>query len=277
MVFPPFGKQPNLFKINMQIGNVKGTHQSPEMSEMTGNAYCQTCGSETVYKCLTCSKAVCNRSTNCSIAAPEEILGWKPGSSVAFCSSCAAATGSLRDSTTSKHDESMNITPEENKGIKRKQKNDSYSASHGSDLKTKCNCLDLSGKVAVINCAEHFKTGRMQIQTVLKNKASILALHKSSDKRSQQKQQRTANYMYTDVKEAVWEWYKMCRKLNIHIAGTMLQEALIIAEKWQIKGFTTSNGWLEKFKKQHNVCSMIVTPEENNFRPNTVESRSEKA
>ena len=52
------------------------------------------------------------------------------------------------------HDESMNITPKENKGIKRKQKNDSFSASHGSDLKTKCNCLDLSGKVAVINYAE---------------------------------------------------------------------------------------------------------------------------
>jgi hypothetical protein len=46
----------------------------------------------------------------------------------------------------------------------------------------------------------------------------------------------------------------MCRNSNIPVSGPMLQEeALIIAERLEIKSFTASNGRLEKFKKQHNI------------------------
>ena len=37
---------------------------------------CQSCSEETKYRCLRCQKPTCNRSTNCSIAASEELSGW---------------------------------------------------------------------------------------------------------------------------------------------------------------------------------------------------------
>ena len=46
---------------------------------------CQICGQETSYRCLHCAKPVCNRSKSCSVAAPEEERGWKPGHAVSIC------------------------------------------------------------------------------------------------------------------------------------------------------------------------------------------------
>ena len=43
---------------------------------------------ETNYQYLICKKAIHNRSTYCSVAAPEETQGWKAGSKVSFCASC---------------------------------------------------------------------------------------------------------------------------------------------------------------------------------------------
>lgn len=46
---------------------------------------CQICGEETNYRCLSCTKPICNRSNSCSVAPPEETMGWKAGSFVSFC------------------------------------------------------------------------------------------------------------------------------------------------------------------------------------------------
>ena len=148
--------------------------------------------------------------------------------------------------------------------------------NQGSNLKTKRRCLDLGEKAAVINYAkghpnlgarkitEHFKTGRMHIQTI----------HEKV-KRLKQGQQRTGKY--SNLNQAVWEWYTLCGKSNIPLSGPLIQEeALLIAERLAIKDFTASNGWLEEFKKQHNVCMMTVIGEEGDVRPETVESWSER-
>lgn len=34
---------------------------------------------------------------------------------------------------------------------------------------------------------------------------------------------------YSDVNQAVWDWYTMCRNSNIPVSGSMLQEATLIA------------------------------------------------
>ena len=120
--------------------------------------------------------------------------------------------------------------------------------------------------------AEHFKTGRTQIQTILKSKESILALYKTNDERRQRMTK------YSNINQAMWELYSMCRKSNIPLSGPMIQEeALLIAERLEIIDFTESNGWLEKFKKQHNICIMTVAGEEGDVRPETVESWCERA
>ena len=57
----------------------------------------------------------------------------------------------------------------------------------------------------------------------------------------------------------------------------MLQEeAQIIAEKLEISGFAASNGWLESFKHQHNICNMTVAGEEG-VNPHTIQSWNEQA
>ena len=70
----------------------------------------------------------------------------------------------------------------------------------------------------------------------------------------------------------------MRRKPNIPVSGpTTQEEALLIAERLHIKDVTASNGWLEKLKKQHNICIMTVAEGEGDVRPETVESWSERA
>ena len=250
-----------------------------EMSELANTMFCQMCGSETNYKCLTCNNPVCNKSAKCSISAPEETPGWKAGSSVAFCCSCEAATARTMCNDTGENSDQTKL---------KSSPGTSRLSNQSLNLKTKCKCLDLGEKIAVIDyakshpnlgarkIAEHFKTVRRQIQTILKNKESILALHKTCDERLKQKRQRTAKY--SNVNQAVWEWYTMCRKSNIPVSGPMIQEeALLIAERLEIKDFTGSNGWLKKFKIQHNICIMAVAGEEGDVRPETVESWSERA
>ena len=221
------------------------------MSELANTVFCKTCGSETNYRCLTCNNPVCNKSANCSISAPEETLGWKAGSSVTFCCSCKAAAARPNDKTT------CSDTGENSAQTKLKSSpENSRLRNQGSNLKIKHRCLDLGEKVA----------GRTQIQTILKNKESILASHETGDERLKQKRQGTGKY--SNVNQAVWKWYTSCRKSNIPVSGPMIQEGVLIEEKLAIKDFTASNGWLEKCKKQHNV---------HDVRPETFESWGERA
>ena len=53
----------------------------------------------------------------------------------------------------------------------------------------------------------------------------------------------------------------------------MLQEeALLVTQRLETEGFTASNGWLEKFKKHHNICNMTVTGEWEGVIPEAVEN-----
>jgi len=113
---------------------------------------------------LSCTKPICNRLNNCSIAAPEETTGWKAGSLVSFCVSCTqtAETGN----------ESLPSGTRETK----KPRQDSHPGTAiGSHLHKKRKCLDLSQKFAVLEyakkhpnlgsrkIADQFGTGKTQI------------------------------------------------------------------------------------------------------------------
>ena len=75
------------------------------------------------------------------------------------------------------------------------------------------------------------EAGKTQIQSTLRGRESIMALYESNLGRSQLKRIRVAKY--SDVNEAVWDWYTLCRNSNIPVSGTMLQEEalIIIAER----------------------------------------------
>ena len=240
-------------------------------------ASCQTYGEETNYRCLSCTKPTCNRSSSSSIDAPEETTGWRAGSFASFCFSCrrSAATGKeqlprgIIEAEITKKDSHRNTT----------------ACSH---LEKKRKCLDLSQKVAVLEFAKthpklgnrkianHFGTGKTQIQAILRSKESITALYVGTSVEA--KLREGALLIYSDVNEAVWDWYTLCGQSNKPVSGAMLQEeAMIIAERLGIDDFVASNGWLDRFKRQHNICNMTIAGEAVDVRTETIESWNERA
>ena len=65
----------------------------------------------------------------------------------------------------------------------------------------------------------------------------------------------------------------MAKKALILVSGPMIQEeALQIALKLNVTGFTASNGWLEKWKTRHNVKQFSVAGEDGEINAETLES-----
>ncbi|XP_048576222.1 tigger transposable element-derived protein 4-like [Nematostella vectensis] len=72
-------------------------------------------------------------------------------------------------------------------------------------------------------------------------------------------------------------WYTVCRLSNVPVSGPMLQEeALIIAEKLGVDGFTASNGWLQCFKEHYNLQRMATAGEDGDVSSETLESWNER-
>ena len=87
------------------------------------------------------------------------------------------------------------------------------------------------------------KTGRTEAQKLFQNKDVIVASYESNMK-IQQKISHTGKY--SNVNQAQWDWYSMCRNSNILVSGPMLQEEVVlITEKLGTVGFVASNGWLD--------------------------------
>ena len=149
-------------------------------------------------------------------------------------------------------------------------------------------CLPMDKRVEIIHfaaknpsfgyrkIASAFSVGRTQVQSIIKKKEEILTAYQSNlSKGQKQKRQRTGKF--SDVNQALWDWYTLCRSSDIPVSGTMLQEeALLIAEKLGIEGFAASNGWLESFKKTQNISTMSVAGEEGDVSSVTLESWKER-
>ena len=69
----------------------------------------------------------------------------------------------------------------------------------------------------------------------------------------------------------------MSREALIPVSDSMIQEeALQIALKLNVTGFTASNGWLEKWKTRHNVKQFSVAGEDGEVNAETLESWAER-
>ena len=136
-------------------------------------------------------------------------------------------------------------------------------------------CLPMNKRVEIIHfaaknpsfgyrkIASAFSVGRTQVQSIIKKKEETLTAYQSNlSKGQKQKRQRTGKF--SDVNQALWDWYTLCRSSNIPVSEAIFQlsEALTIAEKLGIEGFAASNGWLESFKKTQNIRTMSVAGEE---------------
>lgn len=65
-----------------------------------------------------------------------------------------------------------------------------------------------------------------------------------------------------DVEEAVIKWLKQCRDKNVPVGGPILQEkAQQFAGQLGHADFRASNGWLDRFKKRHEISFKKVCGE----------------
>lgn len=108
--------------------------------------------------------------------------------------------------------------------------------------------------------AVQFGCGKTQILNILGQREAYLREwdekqaesnpHISSRKR---RSRRTGN---EETNRLVWEWYTAQREQGIRVTGPMLQrEARSIARGLGISNFAASNGWLDSFRRLHNIVS----------------------
>lgn len=118
-------------------------------------------------------------------------------------------------------------------------------------------------KESVGSLATQFGVSRAQIVQIIKRREELLdALQNNVSGDRIRRQRRTAN---DRVNSAVWDWLLSVRGTDIALSGRIIREkALQVAQDMGIQDFKASNGWLESFKKTHNIhrsslsCSMMA-------------------
>lgn len=101
-----------------------------------------------------------------------------------------------------------------------------------------------------------FDCGKTQIVKILKQKATILELWNSNEQTQSQKRLNVEKY--SEINGLLWEWYTRARASNI------------IAERIGDDTFKGTSGWLEKWKKRHNIV------QEGDVNPETIDSWNER-
>ncbi|GJQ86962.1 hypothetical protein Trydic_g5176 [Trypoxylus dichotomus] len=108
------------------------------------------------------------------------------------------------------------------------------------------------GKCSVRQMVKKYEVGRSQMYTILKNQNKILEeFAKGRSTRLKRLRRTTAN---EKVNRAIYDWYVNERERGTFITGVMLQnEALLLAKTLGMNDFKASNGWLDSFKRRHDI------------------------
>ena len=157
-------------------------------------------------------------------------------------------------------------------------------------LKKERKHLTLQEKVEVIRKSEAypklplrelgdcFSCGKTQIAGILKAKGKILALYEENRSDSLQlTRKRARKSEFSEVNESLYDWYLLAISKNIYPAGPQLSEkAKEIAVRLGKTNFKASDGWLDKWKKRHNLKSKAVVGECGDVSSETVSSWKER-
>ena len=107
-------------------------------------------------------------------------------------------------------------------------------------------------KIGSREIAVNFGVGRTQIQNILKRKNELKSEFEANQPSTRKRRIRTTEN--DDVNKLTWEWFKDVVSRQLPVTGPMLQErAKLFAEQLKIDTFKGSNGWLESFRKRHNI------------------------
>ncbi len=110
----------------------------------------------------------------------------------------------------------------------------------------------------------------LRLLTFKKKKDAILELYSSNASKHQQVI-RSKQSDYAEINKHLYEWYTLAVSKNIYPCGP--EKAKEIAS---VLGFKASNGWLEKWKKHHNIRQVTISGEAGDVAGETVQSWKER-
>lgn len=143
-------------------------------------------------------------------------------------------------------------------------------------IQDKAKAIELSEKgLSSRKISEIFKCGKTQINNVLKRKREVLEdLECNVDPERKRRRHITGN---EEINELCWKWFQDATKRRICVTGPLLQEqARKFSTQLNNDSFTASNGWLESFRKRHNISFGLMSGERGDVNTDTVNDWKEK-
>ena len=149
-------------------------------------------------------------------------------------------------------------------------------------IEQKYNVIKASKKIpkpGIRKLAADFNCRKTQISTVLQNEARIVEMYEANASSSTRQIKRIRNSKFGDVNESLYQWYCMATSRNLYPDGPLpMEKAREIAKHLEIPDgvFKASNGWLESWKKRHNIKQVVVSGESGDVSGTTISSWKER-
>ncbi|XP_001360937.3 tigger transposable element-derived protein 6 [Drosophila pseudoobscura] len=107
-------------------------------------------------------------------------------------------------------------------------------------------------KLSVRDLARRFNIGKTQAAGILKNKGQIDTKLKSGVNGHQKK--NCLSLQGSHIDDLCFSWFTRARSENIRLSGQEVRtKAREIAQHLGYTGFSASDGWLQKWRKRHNI------------------------
>lgn len=144
-------------------------------------------------------------------------------------------------------------------------------------IKDKVNVIEIhkNEKLSVRELAKKCKISKTQAGCIIKNKDQILRLWDTDVNPERKRSMLKPKGLNID--KLCYEWFVKARNKGIPLSGTLIRsKAKEIAEKLNYVDFSASSGWLERFKKRHNITFRAISGEAANVNQDVVKSFTEK-
>ena len=110
--------------------------------------------------------------------------------------------------------------------------------------------------------ATEFRCGKTHIIDILTQRETYLRQLQKKNRGNLQhfsfRKRRVRRAGNEETNRLVWEWYCAQKESGVYVTGPVLQkEARFIAQRLGNINFNASNGWLESFRRLHNIVSFL--------------------
>lgn len=129
-------------------------------------------------------------------------------------------------------------------------------------IKEKIEIIDESEKSgsSTRKLAEKFRVGKTQVTTLLQNKEEVRKLYREGGNAYQKRKFPKTEGLAVD--QVVFNWFCKARNKHLPISGPIIQaRALEAAQNLGLNDFKASNGWLERFRRRHDITFKTICGE----------------